>query len=130
MDRGRVIFWCFVESSMARFTLDMRKASDTCARQENDKNSKLQRNRDEQESLRRRLQQLEQEEKQLERDIDDGRMEESEARQVRDNAHKQVDEWRRKIEDLQERVETSLNIMKQMTGVLLVPQEEYFTTQL
>lgn len=107
----------FAGSALRSFSTRTAEARVDYQRQAANRKYKLEKNRDEQEKLRRRLAELEEERSSLEHEEMKGEDEEREAREAAAVAVGQVDGWQAKIKDLQQRVDTSLQIMRDMTCV-------------
>ena len=80
------------------------------------KEKRLESNCKEQEELRRRLEMLEREESQLRHELSVGDSQEDAAQQAKKKAEEDVKDWRMEIVELQNKAETSLKVMKEMSG--------------
>ena len=114
-------FVCFflvmADSSLKYFSMSMAQASKEYQQQQADRRSRWEKNIGEQKKLRKRLAELEMEKNCLEHQMVQGEAEERDAKETRVKARRQADGWQAKIVDLQQRVDTSLEIMRDMTGV-------------
>ena len=98
-----------VKKRMDKITSDYKK-------EEGDKQKRLSSNRKEQEELRKKLSQLECEEERLQEELSLGQSQEQEACDAKKEVMSDVEVWRGKIVELQGRSETSLKVMKVMSG--------------
>lgn len=101
---------------MNAFNERIKKITSEYKKEEKRKQTRLESNKKEQEELRQRLAKLEEEETQLEEELAAGRSQDEEAERSKGNAVKNVGDWRERIVELQGRAETSLKVMKEMSG--------------
>lgn len=94
----------------------MDKATSGYKTEEKSKERRLKENREEQEALRHKLAALESEETKLESELSSGRSQEQEAEEARKRVLGGVEEWKGRIVELQSRAETSLKVMREMSG--------------
>ncbi len=104
---------------MNQFRQGLQRESDERNKRGETWTNKLRANRQEQEALRKRLKDLEDDERHLEMDVGRLKEEDEHAQFVRDDTHRLMEEWQRKIEDLQTRVLTSIQIMTDMKGMFV-----------
>lgn len=77
---------------------------------------RLKENQKEQEELKRKLAMLEKEETRLKRELGSGQSQEREAEEASESVVCEVREWRARIQELQNRTETALRVMREMSG--------------
>lgn len=101
---------------MAKFRVKINKITSDYKRDEEAKQSRLKKNKKEQEDLRRRLKELEEEASQLEDELASGQSQNAEATTSREEAESGVERWKDRILELQERTKTSLMVVNEMKG--------------
>ena len=84
--------------------------------EESTKKKRLEDNLKEQKRLRERLAELEEQETRLGNEIRVGESQDSEAVEEKAKVVSEVEEWKEKVEELRRRAETSLMVMKEMSG--------------
>lgn len=94
---------------MDRATADYGKAGE-------EKKRKLAANLQKQKELSATLAGLEREQIMLERELSSGEEQSQQAREVRGKVRKDIVEWKEKVVELKSRAETSLKVMKEMSG--------------
>ena len=101
---------------MATFKKRIEGTTQAYKRKENEKRTRLEKNKQRQEQLKAELANLQEEEAQLEHEIEMGESQEGLAEEEKERAVSDVEMWKARVEELRKRSETSLSVMNEMSG--------------
>ncbi len=105
-----------LDTELGLFKVHVEKTTSAYKAEETKKKRQLEENRKEQERLRKKLAELQKEEAVLDREIALGESQERDAEDEKGRAVVDIESWKEKVDELRRRSETSLKVMKEMSG--------------
>lgn len=108
--------YLFSDSELKSFEMRMGRVITECKDREQKQRRQLSDNRQKQEELRKKLAELEEEEKRLAMELSAGENSDQEVAEARAGVSRDIGQWKEKIVELEKRANTSLRVMREMSG--------------